>query len=124
MKRIEDISKRNALILILGIMVGLAVIGQPIAVNYVKSHTCCELKKKQQSDETTDDVPQNQEEISSLEAVAPTAQIQVLSVDYDILEGKISFIETIRDYQHAFNEKLSEKLLKVLFNYIIAPNAP
>ncbi|MCV9387725.1 hypothetical protein [Reichenbachiella ulvae] len=123
MKILHDISKRNALILILGMLVGIAVIGQPIAKEYIKHHQCCELKKES-SDEKQEDRSNEQEEISALEAVAPAAQIQVTSIDYDLLDTEIIFRDFVSNFNHDFVEKLPQKLLRVLFNFIISPNAP
>lgn len=125
MKILHDISKRNALILIIGMLVGIAVIGQPIAKEYIKQNQCCELKKKKESsEEKQEDRSSEQEEVSILEAVAPAAQIQVASIDYDLLDTEISFRDRVSNFNHDFVEKLPEKLLKVLFNFIISPNAP
>ncbi len=125
MKILHDISKRNALILLLGMLVGIAVIGQPIAKEYIKHHQCCELqKKKESSEDKQEDSSQQQEEISVLEAVAPAAQLQVTSIEYDILDAEITFRDLSTGFNHDFIEKLPQKLLRILFNFIISPNAP
>ncbi|UXP32970.1 hypothetical protein N6H18_03245 [Reichenbachiella agarivorans] len=113
---------RNTLILIFGMLVGIAVIGQPIAKNYIDAAVCCKIKQDDKADDT--DSTENPEVISSLEAVAPATQFQVVTMDYQTLDAQITFEGLNRAFSYEFVEELSQKLLKVLFNYIIAPNAP
>lgn len=125
MNMLKHISKRHTLVILLGMFVGIAVIGQPIVNEYVKQQERCELKKeKENSDEKSEDSTPEGEKISGIEAVAPATQIQVTDVDYDLMDTKVSFQVFVKKLNHDFVESLSEKLLRVLFNFIISPNAP
>ncbi|PIB36558.1 hypothetical protein BFP72_14685 [Reichenbachiella sp. 5M10] len=120
MKLRKDISKRNAFILILGMIIGMALIGQPIAKHYVDDLSYCQVDSE---DETTDQEG-SQEKLSILEAVTPAAQFQVITTYYHLLHTPVVFVGEIKHTSIDFIEKLPQKLQKVLFNFIIATNAP
>lgn len=105
-------------------IIAIAVIGQPIAKEYIDCPFTCEIKDDHRSDDTQDDKEPIAEQISAFDAVAPTAQLQVVNADFFIID--LSTNHNIEDEIRStpFIEKISRKLLKVLFNNIIAPNAP
>lgn len=124
MNIINNISKYKTLILTIGMIAALGIIGQPIMKAYADCEFICEVEKDV-ADEKQGTEKENPAEaqISTLEAVAPTAQIQFAPLDFVLSE-----LPTVADSKSETVEKLAvrlpEKLLKVLFNIIIAPNAP
>lgn len=105
-------------------MIGIAVIGQPLIREYMDCPLTCKIKDDSNNDETQDDEGPVSEQISAFEAIAPAAQIQVVSTDFFILDLSLHNNYETEIRSTLFIEKASQKLLKVLFNNIIAPNAP
>ncbi len=101
----------------IGLIIAILVIGQPFLTE--KSDLCD--KKVEQSDDKSET---NDEAVSSLEAVSPTHQVQDVSTAYYILDEVFLDEEVIHEKTSAFIEKVRTNLIRVLFNFIIAPNAP
>lgn len=108
----------------MGMVIAIAVIGQPIAKEYIDCPFTSEVKEDQSSDNTQDGKEPVSEQVSAFDAVAPTAQVQVISSDFFIIDLFVNHNVDNEVRSTPFIEKISEKLLKVLFNNIIAPNAP
>lgn len=118
MQKVKDIFQSKTLIILIGAMIGAAILAQPVMRNYCD--TICQIEQEDQADQSTED----QEKVASLEALVPTPQIEVASTEYSILdEFKIEIVEdTFADFVQL--EHITDKLVRILFNFIIAPNAP
>lgn len=122
MNIINNISKYKTLILVIGMVAALGIIAQPVLKAYADCEFVCEIEKDT-ADEKQDSENPNEAQISTLEAVAPTAQIHFAPLDFILnTQPKVENSETGTVDRLAV--RLPEKLLKVLFNIIIAPNAP
>ncbi len=108
----------------IGLIIGLAVVGQPILKEYFDCPLTCEIKKDQESQKSEKEDQKSIEQISTLEAVTPVSQVQQIATDFFILNILSFKTEEAKSQAPTFNEKIPVKLLKVLFNIIIAPNAP
>lgn len=124
MNIINHISKYKTLILTIGMIAALGIIGQPIMKAYADCEFICQVEESTADEkENTESEDPNEAQISTLEAVAPTAQIHFTPLDFvmnDQPEVETSESRTL----DRLAVRLPEKLLKVLFNIIIAPNAP
>ncbi|MEO9850103.1 MAG: hypothetical protein ABJE80_12695 [Reichenbachiella sp.] len=122
---INNITKYKALILAIGMIAGLGIVAQPVLKAYVDCEKICQLEKNADSDQKSDAEEENPNEaqISALEAVAPTAQIHLSPLDF-VLEDQPEAEMPETSILAKMAVRLPEKLLKVLFNIIIAPNAP
>ncbi|WP_422361674.1 hypothetical protein [Reichenbachiella sp.] len=124
MNIINHISKYKTLILTIGMIAALGIIGQPIMKAYADCEFMCQMDKDvNDKKDSSDKENPNEAQISTLEAVAPTAQIHFAPLDFvmnDQPEVEPSETQTL----DRLAVRLPEKLLKVLFNIIIAPNAP
>ena len=102
----------------------VGIVSQPILKTYANCEFICQLDKDVAEEEgKTENENPNAAQISTLEAVAPTAQIHFSPLDFilnDQPEVETSETQTLDQLA----VRLPEKLLKVLFNIIIAPNAP
>lgn len=121
MLQINKISKYKTWIVVLGLIVGLALVCHPVA-SYFFDSSICQIEQQSQDDSTDQEKPEAK--ISSFNAVTPAQQVVSSIADYFILE-EIELDED-RDIENhsTFVEKLPEKLIRVLFNFIISPNAP
>lgn len=125
MNLINNIAKYKTLILVVGIVAALGMIAQPIAKTYAECEIISQVDKNAadtQQDGADDENP-NEAQISTLEAVAPTAQIHFAPLDFILVKTSDPDVEEIKGLTDT-TIRLPEKLLKVLFNIIIAPNAP
>lgn len=122
MKVISNIAKYRTFILLIGMMAGLSIIAQPLASAYVTSKIADRTEKNVESDQQSTENP-SEAQISTLEAVTPTAQLQLspltLILEDELIEESLESKTWAKLVVH-----LPEKLLKVLFNILIAPNAP
>lgn len=124
MNIINNISKYKTLILTIGMVAALGIIGQPVMKAYADCEFICQLDKDvaEEKDNTDKENP-NDAQISTLEAVAPTAQIHFAPLDF-VLNNQPEVEHSETRTLDRLAVRLPEKLLKVLFNIIIAPNAP
>lgn len=125
MNMITNIAKFKTLILAIGMMAGLGIVAQPILKAYASDELVCQIEKDEASSQQSDADKENPNgaQISTLEAVAPTAQIQLSPLDF-VLEDQLTTETSETKLMTKMAVRLPEKLLKVLFNIIIAPNAP
>lgn len=125
MNMITNIAKFKTLILAIGMMAGLGIVAQPILKAYASDELVCQIEKDEASSQQSDADKENPNDaqISTLEAVAPTAQIQLSPLDF-VLEDQLTTETSETKLMTKMAVRLPEKLLKVLFNIIIAPNAP
>ncbi|WP_084373530.1 hypothetical protein [Reichenbachiella faecimaris] len=124
MNFINNISKYKMLILVIGMVAALGIVAQPVLKVYADCEFICQLDKDiaDEKGDSEKEIP-NESQLSTLEAVAPTAQIHFAPLDFvlnDQPEVETSEMQTL----DRLAVRLPEKLLKVLFNIIIAPNAP
>ena len=99
------------------------IISQPVLKAYAKCEIIQSIEEDASTDSNSDQESPNASQISTLEAVAPTAQIHLTPLDFVLVEQA----NVEQPKQNAVSNlvvQLPEKLLKVLFNIIIAPNAP
>lgn len=123
MNIINNITKYKALIIAIGMMAGLGIVAQPVLKAYVDYEKICQIEKDSDQNNDSGKESPSDAQISALEAVAPTAQIHLSPLDF-VLEDQPE-VETRETGTLAKTAvRLPEKLLKVLFNIIIAPNAP
>ncbi|WP_420582000.1 hypothetical protein [Reichenbachiella sp.] len=123
MNIINHISKYKALILSIGMIAALGIVGQPIMKAYADCEFICQVEKAANEKDNSETENPNEAQISTLEAVAPTAQIHFAPLDF-VLNDQPE-VETPKSKAlDRMAVRLPEKLLKVLFNIIIAPNAP
>ncbi len=117
MLRLKDISKLRSGVLALGIVLAVAIIGLPIAAQYNTQLSQVEVQDDESDSESS-------EFIASFEAVAPAPIFQDASTIYFVLD-EIRMVEELDlTFDFEFIEVFSENLIRVLFNFIIAPNAP
>ena len=117
MKRLQKIVTRKVLIVLIGLITAIVVVGQPIMIEQFK--VCSRLMEQ-----TDDQSEVNDETVSTLEAVSPAHQIQDISTAYYILEEVILDEEVIYEKTSEITERACTNFIRVLFNFIIAPNAP
>lgn len=124
MNIINNISKYKTLILTIGMIAALGIIGQPIMKTYADCEFICQVEKADADKKNgAEEGNPNEAHISTLEALAPTAQIHFAPLDFVLNDQpEVETSETQTSDRMAV--RLPEKLLKVLFNIIIAPNAP
>lgn len=103
-------------------IIAIAVIAQPIAKEYVACPFTAEVKEDNDSKKDSEEPISDQ--VSAFDAVAPTAQLQIINADFFIIDLFMGHSIDNEARSTPFIEKISKKLLKVLFNNIIAPNAP
>ncbi|MEO9967541.1 MAG: hypothetical protein ABJF11_17220 [Reichenbachiella sp.] len=126
MNLITNIAKYKSFILLVGMLAGLCIVAQPIVRSYVDSAITYQVDQKAtDSDQQKDAKEGNPSEvqISVLEAVTPTAQLHLSPLDFTVQDQPTAEAPRSKTLVSAV-EVLPEKLLKVLFNIIIAPNAP
>lgn len=124
MNIINNISKYKTLILVIGMIAAMGIVAQPVLKVYGNCEIICQLDKDIADDKDTSDKENpNEAQISTLEAVAPTAQIHFAPLDF-ILNDQPPVETSEAGTMDRLAVRLPEKLLKVLFNIIIAPNAP
>lgn len=122
MNLINNIAKYKSLILLIGIIAAIGLIAQPIAKSYAECEVISQVEKSAADQQQSEENP-NDTQLSTLEAVAPTAQIHFAPLDFVLEKTADPDIEEIENLTNT-SVRLPEKLLKVLFNIIIAPNAP
>jgi hypothetical protein len=126
MNAINNIAKYKAIILIIGMIAALGIVAQPVLKNYVDCSEVCNISKEVESEDNTSEESEkteNETQVSALEAVAPTAQVQVSPLDF-VLVDRIVAAKPKAVLAVKAAVKLPKKLLKVLFTILIAPNAP
>lgn len=123
MNMITNIAKYKTLILIIGMIAGLGIVAQPILKAYVDCEVICKLVKDTDQQKDAQKENPNDAQISTLEAIAPTAQIHLSPLDF-VLEDLPTAETPKANQMMRMAVQLPEKLLRVLFNIIIAPNAP
>jgi len=111
MKSLKAISNYKALVLTIGMMVAIAVIGQPIVKEYIDCPTTCEINDDYEDDSSQDSKEPVTEQISAFDAVAPTAQIQVANTGFFIIELLVHGNAESKMESAPFVEKISQKLL-------------
>jgi len=126
MIKINDILNFRLLILSLGLVIGLGIVAQPMVENYIDCKSLCKAAPDDSHPEnSSSDEEKNESDtkFSSFEAVTSAVHIDVSptnlvteEISIDKNPARITFAEMVR--------KVPRKLLKVLFNRIIAPNAP
>lgn len=118
MNRLQNILKHKTLLIITGVVIALAIVSVPVLKNYV---TCPVVSKCEQSDSQEEKQPEAQ--VSSFDAVAPVLQ---LNFNLEEILTEVFTIEynTIQTEVFRYISETPEKFLKILFRWIIAPNAP
>ena len=118
MNRLQNILKHRTLLIVTGIVIALAIVSVPVMKSYV---TCPVVAKCEPTDKQEEKKPETQ--VSSFDAVAP-----VLQVDFNIEEilTEVFKIEhnTVQPAILKYISETPEKFLKILFRWIISPNAP
>lgn len=118
MNRLQNILQYKTLILITGVVIAFAVMCGPVLKKYV---TCPIAVKCEQTDQQQEKQPETQ--VSSFDAVAPVLQanfildeilIEVFTIEHNT--GQPGILKYIAE--------TPQKFLKVLFRWIISPNAP
>lgn len=123
MNIINNISKYKTLILVIGMVAALSVVAQPVLKAYADCEFVCQVEKKGADQQDSEKENPSEAQISTLEAVAPTAQIHFAPLDF-IMNTQPKVEDSEMGTMDRLAVHLPEKLLKVLFNIIIAPNAP
>lgn len=126
MIKTKDILKYKLLILTVGIVTGMGIIAQPIVQKYVDCDTICKSEKNDSNSEIPTSDQDNQKSASSvatLQAISTASHIDITPTDVDIEEIDVHENPAITTFAEIVG-KAPQKLLKVLFNLIIAPNAP
>lgn len=119
---IKDISNKKGWILLIGLMIGLGIISQPIVESYADCRDTSSIEQNSADDNSSDE-KEVETQVTALQAVNSVVHIDVSPSDITTTEisldtnpERTSFSELV--------EKIPPKLLKVLFNRIISPNAP
>ena len=126
MKILNHIAKFKTLILVIGLIAGLGIVAQPILKNYVDCTERCDIERESNSENdsnTESNNPENATYVSALEAVAPTAQIHFAPLDF-LLQKQTPTSKPATSLVEYLAVNLPEKFVKILFNVLIAPNAP
>lgn len=118
MKKLQNILSAKSLIIAVGLITALIIVGQPVVDKHFKK--TCDKKVEQKSDDTD----QGEETLSSLEALSPTHSVKDVSAAYYILEVIEVTTAVFERHTAVLVEKLRTNLIRILFNFIIAPNAP
>lgn len=122
MIKIKDIVDKKVLIILIGMLIGLGIVAQPIVETYVDcNETCC--IDPNSSDNSDSDEKDAETQVTALQAVNSAVHIDVTPTDFVMEEISID----THPERTAFSElvdKVPPKLLKVLFNRIISTNAP
>ncbi len=106
----------KTLVLLAGVLVAFAVMCGPVLKQYVPCPlTQCEQKDQQEEQEET--------KVSALEAVAPVVQAHTQFGDF-VIEVLDPEHNTEQTRFSSFVGEIPQKLFKVLFRWIISPNAP
>lgn len=117
MIRVTNILKYKTLILLTGVLIAFAVISGPVLKEYV----VCPVTSCEQSDEQQE--KDQETKVSSFDAVTPVLQFNfdISEIRFEIQTVEHNTVRTeVLDY---FNEG-SQNFLKVLFRWVISPNAP
>ncbi|MFY0627975.1 MAG: hypothetical protein JXR07_16880 [Reichenbachiella sp.] len=121
MMNIRKISKYQVWVIVLGLIVGLALVCQPIASHFFDS-SLCQVEQNAHEDSAEKEAPDTK--ISAFNAVTPAQQVATTIADLFILDEIILDEDRDNGYDITFVEKIPGKLVRVLFNFIISPNAP
>ena len=118
MIRLQHISKFRILTITLGVLIAMVLVSGPVLKE--KFDCTAELKTEQKSESGEDKtVPQ----ISTLDAVAP-----VLQFNFNLEELYFEVFDTEHKSEKttpfAYFVEAPQKLFKILFRWIISPNAP
>ena len=120
MKSARDILKLRSAVAILGMVIAMAVISGPMFHSHLEAASK-EVSKSEQSDESEDHKSETQ--LSTYEAIAT-----VLQSNFELKEilVEILTIEHNTEQKHVFLsvKQTPQKLLRVLFRWIVSPNAP
>ncbi len=117
MMRVTNILKYKTLILVTGVLIAFAVVSGPILKEYI----VCPVTSCEQSDEQQE--KESQTKVSSFDAVTPVLQFNfnLSEILFEILTVEHNTVQT--DVLNYFNQG-SQNFLKVLFRWVISPNAP
>ena len=122
MLNIKNIANKKMLTILVGLMIGLGIIAQPIVEVYVDcEETCCIEEKATETDDQ--DEKEAETQVTALQAVNSVAQIDLTPNEF-VLEEISQDTNPERTVFSELVEKIPPKLLKVLFNRIISTNAP
>lgn len=117
MIRVTNILKYKSLILLTGVLIAFAVVSGPVLKEYV----VCTITSCEQSDEQQEN--ESETKVSSFDAVTPVLQFNfnLSEILFEILTVEHNTVQTgVLNY---FTEG-SQNFLKVLFRWVISPNAP
>ncbi|MEQ6120063.1 hypothetical protein [Reichenbachiella sp. MALMAid0571] len=118
MNRLHNILKHKTLLIVTGVVIALAIVSVPVLKNYV---TCPVVTKCEQTDKQEDKQPETQ--VSSFDAVAPVLQIN-FNLEEILIEVFTIEYNTVQSQILKYISETPEKFLKILFRWIISPNAP
>lgn len=110
------------LIIGLGLLVGLTVLGQPLLDQYCEGKVC--ETDHHDEDAADADKSSNGETISMLEAVTPVQQVSSTATNYFVLDEFWQDTEENSAGNAELFQKIFNKFIRVLFNFILSPNAP
>ena len=116
MMRIKDIAKFKGIIMVLGVVLATAIVGLPMVTQFDRA----DAKIEAQNDDSTESI----EYVASFEALTPSPIFQDASTIYFVLDEILLVEEVNLSFEFEVFEVFAEDFTRILFNFIIAPNAP
>ena len=118
MNRVQQILKQKTLLIITGVVIAMAIIGGPVLKEYIKCDDIAACEKSEKKEQKTPDT-----QVSSFDAIAP-----ILQLNFDLSDVLLEIINVEYKSEKTgvleYTRAAPQKFMKVLFRWIISPNAP